>query len=662
MLKSLTAAGAAQLPFRVRFRSRPRHWLAKPVTLAAWFLALVIWQPLQAAPASADSSGRPNIVYIMADELGYYELSCVGNPNIKTPNLDRMAAEGIRFTQALAGSSVCAPTRCTLMTGKHSGHTSVRVNGGGTPLRAEEVTIATILKQRGYATGGFGKWGCGGRGSTGVPEKHGFDVFLGYYDQVHAHSYFPPYLVRNSEEVPLRGNQGGEQGETYAHYVIVDAAKQFIRDHRDEPFFCYMPITPPHGLFNIPDDDPAWAIYKDKPWNEQACRYAAMVAMVDRQVGDVLTLLKELRLEENTLVFFCGDNGGNDYFTDPEHPRGIHGANLNPLTKDEFRGRKGMLYEGGLRIPMIARWPGKIAAAQVSDLLWYFPDVMPTVAELAGATTPRDIDGMSIVPELLGAEAAGREQALHEYLYWEIGQQTAVRMGNWKAVRPKSNASWELYDLARDIAETTSVAESHPDVLTRLVEYAAEAHEPAVEGTFHNPDLHERDRQAKYGNRPQQPRGKRKKSKPLPQTGLLPSDQLKVHRVSSESTGNRKLASEAIDGDPDTWWHTSFAGAPAKHPHELVIDLGAEREVRGIRYLARQDGGWNGAIADCEILVSASPAGFERPISRASFTKSRDPQDATFAPVKGRFLMIRVMSEVNGGPWASIAELGIIGK
>ncbi len=207
------------------------------------------------------------------------------------------------------------------MTGKHSGHTSVRLNGGGTPLCAEEATMASLLKEQGYATGGFGKWGCGGRGSTGVPEKHGFDVFLGYYDQVHAHSYYPPYLVRNSEEVPLADNHGGSDGRTYSHYVIFEAAKKFIRDHKDQPFFCYLPITPPHGIFDIPDTDPAWAIYKDKPWPRDARRYAAMVTMVDRHVGEVLALLKELRLEENTIVFFSGDNGGADYFRDAEHPR-----------------------------------------------------------------------------------------------------------------------------------------------------------------------------------------------------------------------------------------------------------------------------------------------------------------------------------------------------
>lgn len=220
----------------------------------------------------------------------------------RKPNIDRLAAEGLRFTQGLAGSSLCAPTRCCLMTGKHSGHTSVRSNGGGTPMRAGEETIASVLKQAGYATGGFGKWGCGGRGSTGVPEQHGFDVFVGYYDQVHAHSYYPAYLIRNSEELPLPGNHGGRSGQTYSHYVIMAEAMKFIRANKDRPFYCYLPVTPPHGWFDIPDTDPAWARFKDKDWPEDAKRYAAMVNMVDRQVGELLALLKELGLDDQTLV------------------------------------------------------------------------------------------------------------------------------------------------------------------------------------------------------------------------------------------------------------------------------------------------------------------------------------------------------------------------
>ena len=225
---------------------------------------------------AAPSNPPPNVIYLIIDELGYYEPSYMGNLNIQTPNIDRYSAEGIRFTNGMAGSCVCAPTRCCLLTGKHSGHTSVRSNGGGTPLRADEATMASILKPLGYATGGFGKWGNGGRGSTGVPEKHGFDLFVGYYDQVHAHSFYPKYLVRNSEEMPLANNQGNREGETYSHYVIFEEAIKFIRTNKDRPFLAYLPFTPPHGNFDIPDNDPAWALYKDKPWSEDARRYAAI--------------------------------------------------------------------------------------------------------------------------------------------------------------------------------------------------------------------------------------------------------------------------------------------------------------------------------------------------------------------------------------------------
>jgi len=611
---------------------------------------------------AAPDTRKPNFIYIMSDELGYYELGCMGGKNIQTPNIDRLASDGILFTQGLAGSSVCAPTRCVLMTGKHSGHTSVRKNDGGTPMREGEQTVASILKDVGYATGGFGKWGCGGRGSTGVPEKLGFDVFLGYYDQVHAHSYYPPYIVRNSEEVPLKGNKGGSTGETYSHYVIYQEGVKFIRENKDKPFFAYFPVTPPHGIFDIPDADPAWAIYKDKDWPLQAKRYAAMVSMVDRQVGEIRALLEELGLTKDTLIFFCGDNGGANYFRDKDHPRGFHSANRDPKTGKEFRGGKGNLYEGGLRIPMMACWPGHIPPGRVSDLLWYFPDVLPTLAELAGAKAPKDIDGLSIVPELLGEKAAGRTQPQHEYLYWELGGQTAVRMQNWKAVRAHSK-KWELYDLDKDISESNDVAAAHPDVLKKMIAFAEAAHEDAREGVFHDRSIHERDRRAKYGGRAPQGRSKLGKVETLPQKGLIPPKSYKLVRASSESRGNGKRAVCAFDGDPATWWHSDFSeDKVAKHPHELVIDLGKECTVRGFRCLARQDTGWNGAIKDCEFYVSPVANAFDRVAVKATFEKTKKAQEATCEPIKGRYVLLRILSEVNDGPWASIAELGVIGE
>ena len=611
------------------------------------FLALFLLPSLHAAT-------KPNIVYIMCDELGYYEPSFMGSKTIRTPRIDSLAAEGIWFTQALAGSSVCAPTRCVLMTGKHSGHTSVRVNGGGTPMRAGEQTIASMLKRAGYATGGFGKWGCGGRGSTGVPEQHGFDVFLGYYDQVHAHSYYPPYIIRNSKEVPLPGNKGGSTGTQYSHYVIFEESLKFIRANKDKPFFCYLPITPPHGIFDIPDNDPAWADYKDKDWPEQARRYAAMVGMVDRQVGEVLDLLKELKLDENTIVFFCGDNGGNNYFKTAKHPRGLHSANKHPKTGVEFRGGKGNLYEGGLRIPMAIRWPGKIKPGRVSNHLWYFPDVMPTLAEITGTHAVKDTDGISIVPELFG-----RKQPQHKYLYWELGNQTAVRMGDWKAVRPRPNAPWELYDLKKDISEVHNVADANPKILAQIKAHAAAAHEPAVEGTFADRANHEKDRRAKYGStRPPQRPGKAKWNT----KGLLSSKEFKIIRSSSENISNGKFARNVIDGNANTIWHTQFSPEIKKHPHELIIDLGREFTLTGFRLLARQDAGWNGTLKDIEITVSNNPKTFGPPTLKATLRKTKSPQDLKCAAVKGRFIRMRALSEINAGPWASLAEFGVKGQ
>ncbi|MBI5769241.1 MAG: arylsulfatase [Verrucomicrobia bacterium] len=463
-------------------------------------LVAFVLAPFTATVAfAAEPSARPNIVHIVSDELGYYEPGFMSGKTIRTPNLDRLAAEGLVFRNMFGGSSVCAPTRGSLMTGKHSGHASIRLNGGGTPLRADEVTIAEVLKPLGYATGGFGKWGCGGRGSTGVPEKHGFDVFYGYYDQVHAHSYYPPYLIRNSVEVPIPGNDGSDRNHapTYAQYLIHDAAKAFIRENARRPFFAYLPYTPPHGNFSIPDSDPAWALYRDRAeWPMEARRYAAMVTMLDRQVGEILALLKELGLDDRTLVCFSGDNGGNDYFVTPQHPRGIHSANKHPDTGAEWRGKKGNLYEGGLRVPFAARWPGKITPGSRTDVLAYFPDLLPTFAAITGGTVPAGVDGLSLLPTLLGRPA---EQKIHDYLYWEINGWTAIRQGNWRAVKPANARAWELYDLAVDPAESRDVASAQPAVLAKLTALAAAAHEPVREGTFARTDLHERDRRAKFG-------------------------------------------------------------------------------------------------------------------------------------------------------------------
>ena len=447
----------------------------------------------------------PNIVYIISDELAYYELSHMGNKKLHTPNIDQMAREGIRFTQALAAAPVCGPLRCCLMTGKHMGHASMRTNGGGTPIRAEEPTIATMLKEKGYATGGFGKWGIGGRGSEGVPEDHGFDVFFGYYDQVHAHSFYTSHLIRNSKEVPLPGNKGGREGETYSHYEIMKEGLKFIRENKDRPFFCYLPITPPHGMFDIPEDDPAFELYKNDAWmqdpdiKQDTKNYAGMVSMIDDDLKNVLDLLKELSLDKKTIVFFTGDNGGENRFSDEQHPHGFFGPNVNPKTGDVFRGKKRELYEGGLRIPFLVRWPGKIEKGKVSDHLFYQVDMMSTLAELTEAKVPVKTDGISILPTLLGADKVGHAQKQHEYMYWEYRNQIAVRKENWKAVKPNRNSDWELYDLKTDISEAKNIASEHPELVAKIDAYAKSSRTPAKPGKFLRNDLQKRDRIARNG-------------------------------------------------------------------------------------------------------------------------------------------------------------------
>ncbi|GHC46718.1 arylsulfatase [Roseibacillus persicicus] len=441
----------------------------------------------------ANGAEKPNIVYLMLDEWGYYEWSGAGHPILETPNFDRVASEGMHFTQMLAGGNVCAPTRCSLMTGKHNGHATVRSNGGGSALCEGEVTIASLLKDQGYVTGGFGKWGLGDVGTTGVPEKHGFDTFYGYYHQVHAHTYYPRYLVRNSEKIPLEGNTGSYfEGETFAQDLIYEESIKFIREHKDEPFFAYLAWTPPHGIWGMPEDEPAFQKYKDADWGATHQRgekdsqmYAAMVEMVDRQLGDILALLEKLGLDDNTLVVVSGDNGGQPYFKNEKLPFGAFGPNLSPKTKEYFRGGKGNFYEGGLRVPFFIRWPGQIEPGSVTDYLGYFPDMMPTLAEIAGTKAPEDSDGISIVPTLLGKG----EQAQHKYLYWEDNRSRAVRYGNWKAIKPAKNKPYELYDLSKDISEKNDVADKHPEILATMTQFAEEASGPKRAGKVLDPKV-----------------------------------------------------------------------------------------------------------------------------------------------------------------------------
>lgn len=464
--------------------------------LIAASLSIVFLTGLCGTITATDS--KPNIIYIMLDEWGYFESGHMGHRELLTPNIDQFAAEGMRFTNALAGAPVCGPTRCTLLTGLHSGHTSMRGNNGFAPIRADEPTLGSMLKKQGYATGGFGKWGIGGRGTSGVPEKHGFDVFFGYYDQVHAHTFYPSYLIRNSKEVPLAGNDGLSfyEGETHAQDEIFKESIEFIKTNKDRPFFCYLPWTPPHGLWGIDEDDPSWLIFKDKPWKagqqteNDAKVYAAFLHMMDRQVGQIVATLKELEIDDKTIIFLCGDNGGQDYFKSKERPHGFFGPNLNPNTGERFRAGKSSLYEGGLKVPFLVRWPKKIHPGAVSDHLLFFPDVMPTLAEIAQAECP-PTDGLSFLPTLI----AEGKQSKHALLYWEYSGQTAVRQQMWKAYKGKKG-DWELYNLAKDPEEKFNIAAENPKRLNELIAHAMNAHKPIEAGEIYDRSLVEKDHSA----------------------------------------------------------------------------------------------------------------------------------------------------------------------
>ena len=431
-------------------------------------------------------SKKPNIIFIMADDLGYAHLGCYGQEIIKTPHIDHLAAEGMKFTQVYSGCTVCAPCRSVLMTGQHMGHTSVRKNSGGASLLAQDVTVAEVLKKAGYATGGYGKWGVGDAGTDGMATKQGFDEFFGYYHQVHAHYYYPEYLWHNDKKVALPGNENDGRKQ-YAHDLIMERALAFIRSNKDRPFFCYLPVTIPHTELLVPEE--VMAKYAGKflepnPWVDRRRHYAdqsrprtafaAMVTHLDSGVGQIMELLKKLKIDDNTIVFFTSDNGG----------QGSGGPDAKFFQANKpLRGYKGGMYEGGIRVPMIVRWPGKVKTGTVNNHISYFPDMMPTFAELAGVcdAVPSKTDGISIVPTLLG-EGIGRKQQRHKFLYWELGDEgrfsQAVRMGRWKVVRPKFGAPLELYDLETDIGETKNLAEQRRDILAKIEAYLKTARTP----------------------------------------------------------------------------------------------------------------------------------------------------------------------------------------
>ncbi|MEZ6063734.1 MAG: arylsulfatase [Planctomycetaceae bacterium] len=474
--------------------------------------------PITAAPnAGAANAETPNIVFILADDLGYRELGCFGQKLIKTPNLDRLASQGMKLTQHYCGNAVCAPSRCVLMTGKHPGHAFVRDNRstppeGQQPIPDSEITLGELMQARGYKTGVFGKWGLGGPDSSGVPLNQGFDRFFGYLCQAHAHSYYPSFLRVDNGSIELQNNppipghaglaEGADpndprsydpfKGTDYAPDRINAQVLDFIRSHSDEPFFCYYPTVIPHVALHVPDEE--LQPYLILGWNDPPftranggytphftprAAYAAMISRLDRYVGNVLNLLEELDLADNTLVVFSSDNGTTHLDQEVDY--------TFFESVGELRGLKGSLYEGGIRVPTIVRWPGRVAAGSESSRISGFEDWLPTILESVDAadTVPADCDGISLLPTLLG-----QEQPERPFLYREFagyGGQQIVRVGNWKAVRQNLNrrnqqdatVRTELYNIAEDIGEQHDVARQHPDVVARLEQTMAEQHVPS---------------------------------------------------------------------------------------------------------------------------------------------------------------------------------------
>jgi arylsulfatase A-like enzyme len=443
-------------------------------------LLAVTWCLAAVTLAAQNAPSRPNILLIVADDLGYGDLGVYGQKVIQTPVLDRLAADGMRFTDHYAGSTVCAPSRSVLFTGLHTGHTAVRGNGRVSPmsqhpLPAESVTIAEILKDAGYATGVIGKWGLGATGNSGEPGRQGVDVFFGFQSQTHAHNYYPEFLFSNNTRVLLKNVLPEPKAETgtgyattrvqYAPDLMRDRALAFLDQHRDRPFFLAYTTTLPHANNEAKPDGmevPDYGIYRDRDWPTPQKGHAAMITRLDSDVGALLTRLVALGLSRNTLVMFTSDNGPHrEGGNDPE----FHDSS-GPL-----RGIKRDLYEGGIRVPLIARWPARVAAGSLNREPVAFWDYLPTFADLAGATTPAGLDGVSLVPTLTG-KSPGR---VHEFLYWEFheGQSSAqaVRMGDWKALRLGPGRPLELYDLSTDIGETANVASAHPEVMAQIEQY-----------------------------------------------------------------------------------------------------------------------------------------------------------------------------------------------
>lgn len=446
-----------------------------------------------ASAVSSDASTKPNIIYILLDDAGYGDISCYGQKKFKTPNIDQLATEGIKFTQHYSGSTVCAPTRSVLMTGLHTGHTPIRGNAeikpiGQKPLPADSFTIAEALKANGYATGAFGKWGLGYPGSEGDPLYQGFDRFYGYNCQRNAHTYYPTWLYDDKKKIQL-------DGKTYSHTLMMDECLKWIKQQgsdKNTPFFCYLPVAIPHAAMHVPEQYAApfrkkfpqfentIGRYSGPDVKNPAAMFAGMMTLLDHDIGRLMALIKELGIDDNTIVMFTSDNG--------PHREGGHLPDFFN-SNGGMRGYKRSLTEGGIRTPLIVRWPGTIKPGTTSDHISAHWDVFPTLCEVSGTKTPEGLDGISYLPELLG-----KPQDKHDYLYWEFmeqGGKRAIRFGKdgqWKAIQLKlkngKNTSIALYNLKKDPGESKDVSKQHPELINTAKEIFKKAHTPNSQFPF----------------------------------------------------------------------------------------------------------------------------------------------------------------------------------
>jgi arylsulfatase A-like enzyme len=449
--------------------------------LILWAVALVACQPETNSSQQSASNAQPNIIFIMADDLGYGDLGVYGQEVIQTPNLDQMAADGLQFTQFYSGSPVCAPARSVLMTGKHTGHTTVRGNfgqggvkglGGGdgrVPLKDADITVAEVLKEAGYTTAMTGKWGLGEPGTSGLPNDQGFDQWFGYLNQRRAHNHYADYIWQNKDKYEIPENAGGQEN-VYTHNLFTDFSLNFIEEqaNNDQPFFLYIPYLLPHSDYHIPEINP---LYRDKDWTQDEKVHASMVSLLDRDLGRIREKIQELGIAENTLIFFTSDNGA------AERWEGTFDSSGN------LRGRKRDVYEGGIRVPMLVVMPGTVPAGKVNTTIGYFADILPTLAGIAQANPPEAIDGISLADAFLHNDKLTNERSL----YWEFHEQEgkqAVRQGQWKAVRLNVQEMGfhddiELYNLEEDPAETNDLASDHPEIVDRMKTIMAESHQPS---------------------------------------------------------------------------------------------------------------------------------------------------------------------------------------